>query len=137
MGWATWWMWVAKADPQVSPHLQPLYAWEQKLERKCRPGDLVRFLATLLLTILPSIPLRLQPNTPGHGSSDAGEDNDWVAIGGWFATSPNPKKEDVSWFSMDVKQTPWAQALLAHTSATCRIGDTRNARVPGALYAGS
>ena len=106
-------------------------------ERKCRPSDLVRFLATLLLTILPSIPLGLQPNAPGHGSSDAGEDNDRVAIGGWFATSPNPKKEDVFWFSMDVKQTPWAQALLAHTSATCRIGDTRNARVPGALYAGS
>ena len=117
--------WVAKAYPQVSPHLQPLYAWEQKLERKCRPGDLVRFLATLLLTILnsgPSIPLRLQSNAPGHGSSDAGEDNDRVAIGGWFATSPNPKKEDVFWFSMDVKQAPWAQALLAHMSAKCRIG---------------
>ena len=111
--------------PQVSPHLQPLYVWEQKLERKCRPGDLVRFLATLLLTILnsgPSIPLRLQSNAHGHGSSDAGEDNDRVAIGGWFATSPNPNKEDVFWLSMDVKQTPWAQALLAHTSAKRSIG---------------
>ena len=117
--------WVAKAYPQVSPHLQPLYAWEKKLERKCRPGDLVRFLATLLLTILnsgPAIPLRLQSNAPGHGSSDAGEDSDRVAISGWFSTSPNPKKEDVFWFSMDAKQTPWAQARLAHTSAKRRIG---------------
>ena len=32
--------------------------------------------------------------------------------------------EDVFWFSMDVKQTPWAQALLAHTSAKRRIGGT-------------
>ena len=117
--------WVAKAYPQVSPHLQPLYAWEKKLERKCRPGDLVRFLATLLLTILnsgPAIPLRLQSNAPGRGSSDAGEDNDRVAISGWYSTSPNPKKEDVFWFSMDAKQTPWAQARLAHTSAKRRIG---------------
>ena len=30
--------------------------------------------------------------------------------------------EDVFWFSMDVKQTPWAQALLAHTSAKRSIG---------------
>ncbi|CAE7471849.1 MKK3, partial [Symbiodinium sp. CCMP2592] len=117
--------WVAKAYPQVSSHLQPLYAWEQKLERKCKPGDLVRFLATLLLSILdtgPCVPLRLQRNTPCYGSSDAGEDDGWVAIGGWFSPSLNPAKAEVLWFSMDVLATPWAQPLLAHTSAKRRIG---------------
>ncbi|CAE7501276.1 unnamed protein product [Symbiodinium sp. CCMP2592] len=117
--------WVAKAYPQVSSHLQPLYAWEQKLERKCRPGELVRFLATLLLSTLdagPCVPLRLQHNTPCYGSSDAGEDDGRVAIGGWFSPSLNPAKEEVLWFSMDVLTTPWVQPLLAHTSPKRRIG---------------
>ncbi|CAE7630983.1 MKK3 [Symbiodinium sp. CCMP2592] len=117
--------WVAKAYPQVSSHLQPLYAWEQKLERKCRPGDLVRFLATLLVSILdsgPCVPLRLQHNTPCYGSSDAGEDDGRVAIGGWFSPSLNPTKAEVLWFSMDVLTTPWVQPLLAHTSPKRRIG---------------
>ena len=38
---------VAKAFPTLSPHLQPLYPWEQKLTRKRKPGQLVRFLAKL------------------------------------------------------------------------------------------
>ncbi|CAE7604154.1 MKK3 [Symbiodinium sp. CCMP2592] len=117
--------WVAKAYPQVSSHLQPLYAWEQKLERKCRPGDLVRFLATLLISILdsgPCVPLRLQHNTPCYGSSDAGEDDGRVAIGGWFSPLLNPTKAEVLWFSMDVLTTPWVQPLLAHTSPKRRIG---------------
>ncbi|CAE7565407.1 Ankrd28 [Symbiodinium sp. CCMP2592] len=117
--------WVAKAYPQVSSHLQPLYAWEQKLERKCKPGDLVRFLATLLISILdagPCVPLRLQRNTPCYGSSDAGEDDGRVAIGGWFSPSLNPTKAEVLWFSMDVLTTPWVQPFLAHTSPKRRIG---------------
>ncbi|CAE6925506.1 MKK3 [Symbiodinium sp. CCMP2592] len=117
--------WVAKAYPQVSSHLQPLYAWEQKLERKWRPGDLVRFLATLLISILdsgPCVPLRFQHNTPCYGSSDAGEDDGRVAIGGWFSPLLNPTKAEVLWFSMDVLTTPWVQPLLAHTSPKRRIG---------------
>ncbi|CAE7653286.1 MKK3 [Symbiodinium sp. CCMP2592] len=117
--------WVAKAYPQVSSHLQPLYAWEQKLERKCKPGDLVRFLATLLISILdagPCVPLRLQRNTPCYGSSDAGEDDGRVAIGGWFSPLLNPAKAEVLWFSMDVLATPWVQPLLVHTSPKRRIG---------------
>ena len=64
--------------PAISSHLQPLYAWEQKLQlqRRCKPGQLERFLATLILHILdrgPCAPLRKLRAGPCHGSSDAGE----------------------------------------------------------------
>ena len=48
--------WVAKAYRQICPHLQPLYAREQKIQRKCKPGALVMFLAKLVRKIVTSGP---------------------------------------------------------------------------------
>ena len=64
--------WVAKAFPS---HRQPLYAWEQKLQRRCRPSQLVRYLATsccVFLTVDLVLLHKLRAG-PCHGSSDAGE----------------------------------------------------------------
>ena len=44
--------WVAKAFPAISSDLQPLHAWEQKLQRRCKPSQLVRCLAALMLRVL-------------------------------------------------------------------------------------
>ena len=61
---------VAKASPTLSPHLQPLYAWEQKLMRRCKPKQLVRFLAKQALSMIlgPPVPPFRQGLTNGcHG----------------------------------------------------------------------
>ena len=112
--------------PVVSSHLQPLYAWKQKLQRRCKPGQLVRLLATLILRILergPCAPLRKLRAGPCHGSSDAGESDTRATIGGWFSTSPtNPDKFSVYWFALDVTHASWMEAILEHTTQKRRIG---------------
>ena len=118
--------WVAKAFTAVSSHLQPLYAWEQKLQRRCKPRQLVRFLATLMLRILDRepAPLRKLRAGPCHGSNDAGESDTRASIGGWFSTPPNADKFSVYWF-----------AILRHTTQKRRIclGDDE---IPAALHPG-
>ena len=65
--------WVAKAFPTQLPHRQPLCAWEQKLTRKCKPGQLMRFLAGPLRGVRPAGPA-LSPWRGQRlpGCSDAG-----------------------------------------------------------------
>eukprot|EP00971_Amphidinium_carterae_P321037 6381635-Amphidinium_carterae.1 len=105
--------WYTGVLPQLKAFLAPLYKWLHAIKNAGRPSKLLRAIAQAFLIALQSPvpqPCEFFRLSSGRGATDAGASQHSATIGGWWSTSPEPQKDRVQWFSMELSpvQHAWA-----------------------------
>eukprot|EP00438_Fugacium_kawagutii_P025570 Skav211653 [mRNA] locus=scaffold6216:359:7387:+ [translate_table: standard] len=106
--------WATAVCPLTKSLMQPFWAWKMAVTSSGRPPKFVRLLALLLQHLFTRPYKQLSPYLPKStwwGCSDASASSEGQAfIGGWLSSQPDPGKDTVWWFHMEItpQEFPWA-----------------------------
>eukprot|EP00438_Fugacium_kawagutii_P020964 Skav207094 [mRNA] locus=scaffold1067:183445:184170:- [translate_table: standard] len=105
--------WATAVCPLTKSLMQPFWAWKMAVTSSGRPPKFVRLLALLLQHLFTRPYKQLSPYLPKStwwGCSDASASSEGQAfIGGWLSSQPDPGKDTVWWFHMEItpQEFPW------------------------------
>eukprot|EP00438_Fugacium_kawagutii_P022681 Skav224905 [mRNA] locus=scaffold1112:448009:460161:- [translate_table: standard] len=106
--------WATAVCPLTKSLMQPFWAWKMAVTSSGRPPKFVRLLALLLQHLFTRPYKQLSPYLPKStwwGCSDASASSEGQAfIGGWLSSQPDPGKDTVWWFHMEItpQEFRWA-----------------------------